>query len=524
MSVKNVSSTWVIPNHEIILNATTRARAQSGIKELADTYNIGMAERRRYTDLLENNTVAANNLNELEDFLPCFYETTKDIFHYLGNRDVHTALINSENVKHAAKEQSKTLEAAKSALVENKKDFLDFRTFLSPDDIWEALSRDKITIYEDIGVEPHQHSIDFTVTPVASETSTLIQDMKKYVGAGFHITIACYSDIQQQRLQKLLAQFDLETAVQEKSITLNVGQLDHGFIVDDHSHMFLADREIFGISGKRRKPSRNTYTPEENTELQSLKENAYIVHIDHGIGIFRGMQHLTVGGQESDFALIEYHGGDKLYLPTYRLNLIQPYTLASDSEDQHIALDRLGSNAWLQKKDKVRKAIKEMAQELLKLYASRKVIEGFSFSTDDPQMNEFAASFPYRETTDQATVIEQVLADMQKPEPMDRLICGDVGFGKTEVAMRAAFQAASDGKQVAVLVPTTILAQQHFQTFNQRFQNFPITIDVLNRFRSGSELKESLANITAGKTDIVVGTHRLLSADVVFKRPCLTHN
>jgi transcription-repair coupling factor (superfamily II helicase) len=239
-----------------------------------------------------------------------------------------------------------------------------------------------------------------------------------------------------------------------------------------------------------------------------------MVHLDFGVGIYRGLQHLTLGAIEGDFLLLEYAGGDKLYLPVDRISLVQRY-VGAEGIEPHV--DKLGGAAWDRAKAKAREAIKEMAEELLKIYAARQIQEKNGFSPPDELYREFEASFAFEETPDQLSAIDDVLRDMESSKPMDRLVCGDVGYGKTEVALRAAFKAVMDGKQVAVLVPTTVLAQQHLETFRERFRAYPVAVEMLSRFRSAKEQKTILAEVAKGGVDIIIGTHRLLQKDVAFK-------
>jgi transcription-repair coupling factor (superfamily II helicase) len=239
-----------------------------------------------------------------------------------------------------------------------------------------------------------------------------------------------------------------------------------------------------------------------------------MVHLDFGVGIYRGLEHIAIGGVEGDLLLLEYAGGDKLYLPVDRLALVQRYVGAEGLEPR---VDRLGGAAWDRAKAKAREAVAEMAEELLQIYAARAVEKGFAFSPPDSLYKEFEASFAWEETPDQLSAIEDVIRDMASPRPMDRLVCGDVGYGKTEVAIRGAFKAVMDGKQVAILVPTTILAQQHYESFKKRFQDYPVTVEMLSRFRTVKEQKAILADAAAGTVDIIIGTHRLLQKDIKFK-------
>ncbi|MFZ4802536.1 MAG: DEAD/DEAH box helicase, partial [Chlorobium sp.] len=266
-----------------------------------------------------------------------------------------------------------------------------------------------------------------------------------------------------------------------------------------HTHKAHHKRKIRGISLK---------------DLQKLKVGDYVVHENYGIGIFRSLETITVGNSEQESVLVEYAAGDQLFVNIQNINLLSKYTA---SESSLPSLSKLGSSKWAAKKDKVRKNIRDIAINLIKVYAQRKMQPGFPFAHDSIFMREFESSFIFEETPDQLRAINEVKKDMQEPHPMDRLICGDAGFGKTEIAMRSAFKAVESQKQVAVLTPTTILAHQHLESFTRRFENFPISIAVLSRFVTRKEQMEILKKIEKGQIDIVIGTHRLVSKDVLFK-------
>ncbi len=293
--------------------------------------------------------------------------------------------------------------------------------------------------------------------------------------------------------------------------TIGIGKISGGFRLLDAGLDVYAETDVFDESehlppSHRRRQKISSFL----SDLQDLKPGDYVVHIDHGIGTYNG---LTLVHDRECMVLL-YQGGDRLYVPLERLDLIQKY---SSSEGAKPQLDKLGGTTWIARKTRAKRAIRDMAEELLKLYAQRKVAAGYSFSSDTEWQKEFEDAFQYDETPDQLTAIADIKRDMESPMPMDRLVCGDVGYGKTEVAMRAAFKAAADGKQVALLAPTTVLAYQHFETFKERFAAFPITIKMLSRFVSPKEQKTIVEDIEAGKLDIVVGTHRLLSKDVRFQ-------
>jgi transcription-repair coupling factor (superfamily II helicase) len=292
-----------------------------------------------------------------------------------------------------------------------------------------------------------------------------------------------------------------------------VGNLAGGFEVPELGLAVLTDHEIFERM-RRRRAGRRFSRGISLKELLAMRPGDFVVHIDHGVGVYRGIERLPVDGQLTDCMKLEYAGGDKLFIPVDQLNLVQKY---SAEEGHRPALSRLGTGQWAKTKARVKQSIKEMAGELMKLYALRKTRPGHGFSRDAIWQTEMEARFPYEETPDQLKAIQDVKGDMEQAVPMDRLVCGDVGYGKTEVAIRAAFKCVMDGKQVALLVPTTLLAQQHFDTVSERLKGYPVRIDMLSRFRTAKEARAVLAALAAGQIDLVIGTHRLLSKDVKFK-------
>ena len=290
------------------------------------------------------------------------------------------------------------------------------------------------------------------------------------------------------------------------------GKLSEGFTIPLWKLAIVTLDTILG-----EKPYKKSRFITKGHFLQSfaeLREGDYVVHREFGIGLYRGLKKIAINGQENDYLLLEYQGGDKLYIPVYRLETLQRYIGPADYTPP---LDRLGSTTWAATKEKVKKAIQEVARELAAIYALRQVQEGHAYSIPEGAYEEFCATFPYEETPDQVKAIEEVEADMLSSKPMDRLICGDAGFGKTEVALRAAFIAAMEAKQVAFLVPTTILAEQHYQTFSARLRNWPINVEVLNRFTPKRKITQIMEGLRRGTIDIIIGTHRLLQKDVQFK-------
>jgi len=321
--------------------------------------------------------------------------------------------------------------------------------------------------------------------------------------------ILCDNEGQLERLEELLEGSRRATA------TLAIGALDGGFVMP--GLRVLTDHEIFRRARRLRRPRRYRQAA-PSAATGALTEGDYVVHLEHGIGIYRGIQTIMVGESTLEVAVVEYEGGDRLNVPLYRLDQLERYRAAGEDGDRPPPrIHRLGGSSWQRVREKTRQAIRQMAADLLDLYARRTVSAGYAFPPDARWQRELESSFLYEDTPDQRKATEEVKADMERPRPMDRLLVGDVGYGKTEVAVRAAFKAVQGGKQVAVLVPTTILAEQHGRTFTERLADFPVRIEVLSRFRTPREQKAALQRLADGQIDIVIGTHRLLSRDVGFK-------
>ncbi|MCC6746963.1 MAG: transcription-repair coupling factor [Deltaproteobacteria bacterium] len=353
---------------------------------------------------------------------------------------------------------------------------------------------------------------------------SLASRVRAWLEEGLPVVIGAGPPAHVERLETLLRGYNLGartrlepgtpellgTGSPPPGLTLQVGELGSGFRLPN-GLVLLSEEEIFGPRAPRR-PARRVSAAGLG-DLRELKLGDHVVHAVHGIGCYRGLMKLQVEGVPSDFLLLEYAGGDKLYLPVYRMDQVQRF-IGAEGE---VRLDKLGGQTWLKKKSKVAAEVRKLGEELLQLYAQRQALTGFAFPTPDASYAEFEATFPYTETPDQLEAIHDVLKDLAAERPMDRLVCGDVGFGKTEVALRAAFWAASEGKQVAVLAPTTVLVEQHHRTFAERMASYPFRVERVSRFRKADELRQVLADLAAGKVDIVIGTHRLLSTDVRFK-------
>jgi transcription-repair coupling factor (superfamily II helicase) len=329
---------------------------------------------------------------------------------------------------------------------------------------------------------------------------------------GQNTLILCDNDGQVQRLEEILSDPDIPPGTR-----LGIGALEGGFLLTGSAPPLniLTDHEIFRRSRRLRR-SRQFRGAAALESLAQLTPGDFVVHMDHGVGVFRGLEQVAVAGAQLEALAIEYAGGEILRVPVYRVDLVERW-LGESEESAPPKIHRIGGRKWKSLKKKTEKAIEAMTSELLDIYARRETATGFPFSSDTRWQREMESSFLYEDTPDQRKVAREVKEDMEKPKPMDRLLCGDVGYGKTEIAVRAAFKAVQDGRQVAVLAPTTILVEQHRRTFEERLADYPVRVSALSRFRTPKEQKEILLSTAQGATDILIGTHRLLSDDVIFK-------
>ena len=352
----------------------------------------------------------------------------------------------------------------------------------------------------------------------------LAEQIESWRDEGWRVVLAANSLSSADRLQRMLGEYHVRcslvrtpapatTWAEPGRVEVRIAPLSSGFLLPAARLAVVSEEEIFGV----RRRARRHVDVREGAAIEALAQLAPgdpLVHAEHGIGIYRGLVPLRLGGLEGEFLRLEYDAGDRLFVPVHRLNLVQRYVGA---EGQTPRLDRLGGVTWERAKKTVKRAVRSLARELLKVHAERDLASGHAYPPRDEMFREFEAAFPYEETGDQLAAIEDVLADLVEPKPMDRLVCGDVGYGKTEVAARAAFRAVTDGKQVAVLVPTTVLCQQHAETFRERFADWPVRVESLSRFRTPKESKQVLEGLLSGELDIVVGTHRLLHKNVEFR-------
>jgi len=358
-----------------------------------------------------------------------------------------------------------------------------------------------------------------SISPYNGKFDMLIEDIRKWASEKFRILILCSTQERKQRVTEEIRENNITVASHVNDtwpegipVLTDIGQLQTGFIYRDEKIVVIAESDIaFAKSRHRRKPVQRG---QRISSFADLKIGDYVVHQTHGIGIYNGIEQLKVEGVRRDYLKISYKDGGVLYIPTTNMDLIQKYI---GSEGKRPKLNKLGGSEWAKTKAKVKESIRDLAEKLIRIQAERQSIKGHAFSPDTVWQKQFEDAFPYEETPDQLRCIEEIKADMEKETVMDRLLCGDVGYGKTEVALRAAFKAVMDGKQTAFLVPTTVLAAQHFENFKARFSGFPVNIEMLSRFRTDAEQKRIIRDLKSGKIDILVGTHMMLSENVKFK-------
>ncbi len=372
-------------------------------------------------------------------------------------------------------------------------------------------------IEEEISSSGKHINLGFSEAPtINSNYEILFNVLKTYTGQSYNIVITSENEIQSARLKDVLAEFKSEIAflIETGMVRIETLAIKKGFVDKNKKILILTDYQIFNKPYRTKISSKRNYKKSKAKAFASIKKGDYVVHEDYGIGKYVGLETIKIGDADQESMKIIYNEGGVVYVNLNYLVLVKKY---SSNENLVPQLSTLGTSDWTNTKHKTKRKIKEAARELIELYAKRKAAKGFNFSEDSVWQKELEASFFYEDTPDQEKVTKEVKEDMEAGNPMDRLICGDVGFGKTEIAVRAAFKAAQDGKQTAVLVPTTILAEQHFNTFTDRLSQFPVKIAVMSRFQSRKKQTETLEDLSEGKIDVVVGTHRLLSKDIKFK-------
>ena len=525
-SIENINEIEIYPAEELLADKSVFERALSRIKGSYDA-QIKNFEKRgdEYLDACEKLEQRKNELCEyvqnvsnvqlLENYVHYFYDEYEYIWDYMtgGTVIVEDPDRIYEHLDLREQEIKRDLEvllesgravSEDSALITGRKDFYK---------IYEQESVYVITPFQKRidGIETYtklEKIVSRQVPGFNGRMEYFESELRRYIDSSYDVTICVSSKERLENLKGFVERCGLLTKVKFRE-----GSLSAGMDFPEEKICYISDNDIFSgykAARKRRKKSKG----QQIQSFSDIKSGDFVVHENHGIGKFIGIEQLTVQNEKKDYLKIKYAGDDMLYVPVEQMDIVQKY-IGSDGNAPKI--NKLSGGEWKLTKAKAKAAIAEMAQELLEMSAKRKMQKGHAFEKDTVWQREFEDAFEYQETDDQLSSIEEIKAVMEKAEPMDRLLCGDVGFGKTEVAARALFKCVSDGMQAAVLVPTTILANQHYNTLKKRFENFPVNIEMLSRFRSDKQQEKIIRDLQSGKVDLVIGTHRLLSSDVKFK-------
>ena len=536
-SIEKVKEFEIFPAKEIIIDDELKERANHKIRkelnEILDKSDKRDKERvQKLTSIINKNLESLNEVNTFEtvdSYLPFFYEKPDTFFDYTEGYNF---------IVDDVKRVSGKIDSIYYEFVENYKSFLQRGDILPGQNnlLYDKESMvSKLELQEVITINTFEGNSDILVpfsvvginqTSIGSyqgQLEMLIEDIKERKEKGFKIVILSGTRVRGERLVETLREREVESSykdivddIQESEVVITFGNQLKGFEYPDLNLSLISDKEVFG-EAKRKLTKKSTFNKKGVAKIKSfaeLKPGDYVVHANHGIGVFKGIKQIDIAGNTRDYLDIVYDKGDKLYVPVDQLDLVQKYI---GSEGKSPKVNKLGGNEWQKAKAKVRKSINEIAEDLVKLYAARSILKGYKYAKDTEWQKQFEDEFPYEETPDQLTSLEEIKFDMESDKPMDRLLCGDVGYGKTEVAIRAAFKAVMDGKQVAFLVPTTILAEQHYKNFLKRFSDFPVKIDMISRFRTTKQQKQTLQSAKEGNVDILIGTHRLVSKDINFK-------
>jgi transcription-repair coupling factor (superfamily II helicase) len=521
-SLRPLEETEIFPAEQMAADAAAFERAGNNIADAYDRYvrkwggERGAALERKKKQILEY-IETKTNLQFLENYIGYFYEEAAYIWDYLGDEGV-VMLDDPDRVSEAlslseteAKEDFKRALAAGHAIPEDLENFsgLDslkkiygggHRLYVFTPFMKAGEEGDRVTARRHI--EAKQPPV------IAGRMDVLESELKRYVKEKYRTTIVCSSDERAENLKDFL-----ERAGLAGKISLKTGDLASGVEFPERKIVYLRDGEIFNNHIKRR-TGREKSGGNPIKTFSDIRKGDFVVHENHGIGKFTGIEQLSVQNISKDYLKIKYAGEDMLYIPVEQMSVIQKYSGGNDAKP---TLSKLSGGDWKRVRSRAKKDIANLAKELLEVSAARKARPGYAFSADTVWQKEFEDAFPYEATQDQLRSIASIKLDMEKPAPMDRLLCGDVGYGKTEVAARAVFKCVADGKQAAILAPTTILANQHYITFKKRFESFPFTVEMLSRFRTKGQQKTILENLRRGSLDVLIGTHRMLSKDVIFK-------
>ncbi|HGJ7169520.1 TPA: transcription-repair coupling factor [Streptococcus pneumoniae] len=521
LSKENKTELTIFPASDMLLREKDYQRGQSALeKQISKTLSPIL---KSYLEEILSSFHQKQSHADSRKFLSLCYDKTWTVFDYIEKDtpiffDDYQKLMNQYEVFERDLAQYFTEE------LQNSKAFSDMQYFSDIEQIYKKQS--PVTFFSNLqkglGNLKFDKIYQFNQYPMQeffNQFSFLKEEIERYKKMDYTIILQSSNSMGSKTLEDMLEEYQIKldsrdkTNIRKESVNLIEGNLRHGFHFVDEKILLITEHEIFQKKLKRRFRRQHVSNAERLKDYNELEKGDYVVHHIHGIGQYLGIETIEIKGIHRDYVSVQYQNGDQISIPVEQIHLLSKY-ISSDGKAPK--LNKLNDGHFKKAKQKVKNQVEDIADDLIKLYSERSQLKGFAFSADDDDQDAFDDAFPYVETDDQLRSIEEIKRDMQASQPMDRLLVGDVGFGKTEVAMRAAFKAVNDHKQVVILVPTTVLAQQHYTNFKERFQNFAVNIDVLSRFRSKKEQTATLEKLKNGQVDILIGTHRVLSKDVVF--------
>ncbi|HHA7853137.1 TPA: transcription-repair coupling factor [Streptococcus pneumoniae] len=521
LSKENKTELTIFPASDMLLREKDYQRGQSALeKQISKTLSPIL---KSYLEEILSSFHQKQSHGDSRKFLSLCYDKTWTVFDYIEKDtpiffDDYQKLMNQYEVFERELAQYFTEE------LQNSKAFSDMQYFSDIEQIYKKQS--PVTFFSNLqkglGNLKFDKIYQFNQYPMQeffNQFSFLKEEIERYKKMDYTIILQSSNSMGSKTLEDMLEEYQIKldsrdkTNICKESVNLIEGNLRHGFHFVDEKILLITEHEIFQKKLKRRFRRQHVSNAERLKDYNELEKGDYVVHHIHGIGQYLGIETIEIKGIHRDYVSVQYQNGDQISIPVEQIHLLSKY-ISSDGKAPK--LNKLNDGHFKKAKQKVKNQVEDIADDLIKLYSERSQLKGFAFSADDDDQDAFDDAFPYVETDDQLRSIEEIKRDMQASQPMDRLLVGDVGFGKTEVAMRAAFKAVNDHKQVVILVPTTVLAQQHYTNFKERFQNFAVNIDVLSRFRSKKEQTATLEKLKNGQVDILIGTHRVLSKDVVF--------
>lgn len=521
LSKENKTELTIFPASDMLLREKDYQRGQSALeKQISKTLSPIL---KSYLEEILSSFHQKQSYADSRKFLSLCYDKTWNVFDYIEKDtpiffDDYQKLMNQYEVFERDLAQYFTEE------LQNSKAFSDMQYFSDIEQIYKKQS--PVTFFSNLqkglGNLKFDKIYQFNQYPMQeffNQFSFLKEEIERYKKMDYTIILQSSNSMGSKTLEDMLEEYQIKldsrdkTSICKESVNLIEGNLRHGFHFVDEKILLITEHEIFQKKLKRRFRRQHVSNAERLKDYNELEKGDYVVHHIHGIGQYLGIETIEIKGIHRDYVSVQYQNGDQISIPVEQIHLLSKY-ISSDGKAPK--LNKLNDGHFKKAKQKVKNQVEDIADDLIKLYSERSQLKGFAFSADDDDQDAFDDAFPYVETDDQLRSIEEIKRDMQASQPMDRLLVGDVGFGKTEVAMRAAFKAVNDHKQVVILVPTTVLAQQHYTNFKERFQNFAVNVDVLSRFRSKKEQTATLEKLKNGQVDILIGTHRVLSKDVVF--------